>query len=60
YPVQGEKLLTLHDAEFDREVQRGDLFTRMFPEAKLRIIESLKRQGEVVAMTGDGVNDGPA
>ena len=60
HPVQGEKLLTLHDAEFDREVQRGDLFTRMFPEAKLRIIESLKRQGEVVAMTGDGVNDGPA
>ena len=36
------------------------IFTRMFPEAKLRIINALKRNNEIVAMTGDGVNDGPA
>ena len=36
------------------------LFTRMFPEAKLRIVNALKKNGEVVAMLGDGVNDGPA
>src|SRR6218665_3183531 len=36
------------------------LFTRMFPEAKLAVVNALKKKGEVVAMLGDGVNDGPA
>ena len=37
-----------------------NIFTRMFPSAKLKIIEALKAKGEIVAMTGDGVNDAPA
>jgi Ca2+-transporting ATPase len=45
---------------FDQKIMETTIFTRMFPEAKLDIIQSLKKQGEIVAMTGDGVNDGPA
>ncbi|MBK9734273.1 MAG: cation-translocating P-type ATPase [Saprospiraceae bacterium] len=41
-------------------VKTTNIFARMFPEAKLKVIEALKSNGEVVAMTGDGVNDGPA
>jgi P-type Ca2+ transporter type 2C len=51
--------------EMDMEQLRGmvnstGIFARMFPEAKLKVIEALKNNGEVVAMTGDGVNDAPA
>ncbi|MCF8253648.1 MAG: cation-translocating P-type ATPase [Bacteroidia bacterium] len=42
------------------KVKTVSIFTRMFPDAKLKIIEALKANGEIVAMTGDGVNDGPA
>lgn len=58
--ISGEDLMKLSDAEFKTKVLEINLFTRMFPEAKLRIINSLKSNGEIVAMTGDGVNDGPA
>ncbi|WP_418360427.1 cation-translocating P-type ATPase [Sphingobacterium detergens] len=40
--------------------ERTTLFTRMFPDAKLAVVNALKKSGEVVAMLGDGVNDGPA
>ena len=45
------------EAEFDLFVQSKKIFTRVTPQEKLYIIESLKRQGEYVAVTGDGVND---
>jgi Ca2+-transporting ATPase len=58
--ITSRELLRLNDVEFDKAVIDNNLFTRMFPEVKLKIIESLKRQGNIVGMTGDGVNDGPA
>lgn len=56
----GGDLMKLGDNEFDKQCLRTFLFTRMYPEAKLRVIQSLKKQNHIVAMTGDGVNDGPA
>ena len=56
----GEELIKLSDKELDEQVKQVNIYTRMFPEAKLKVIEALKRNNEVVAMTGDGVNDGPA
>jgi len=56
----GEKLMNMTDDELAEKVKQADIFTRMFPDAKLRVIEALKANAEIVAMTGDGVNDGPA
>jgi Ca2+-transporting ATPase len=58
--ISGEELMQLNDEELQKKVKRTYIFTRMFPEAKLRIINALKANNEIVAMTGDGVNDGPA
>ncbi len=58
--ISGDELMKLNDTELKEAVQTTQLFTRMFPEAKLKIIEALKAANEIVAMTGDGVNDGPA
>lgn len=58
--IDGEQLMEMNDAEFKKAVNRSNIFTRMFPEAKLRIINALKDEHQIVAMTGDGVNDGPA
>jgi Ca2+-transporting ATPase len=58
--ITGDELMQLSDQELDKRVSDTQIFTRMFPEAKLRIINALKRNNEIVAMTGDGVNDGPA
>lgn len=58
--ISGEDLMKLSEKEFKKKVLETNLFTRMFPEAKLRIINALKSNKEIVAMTGDGVNDGPA
>lgn len=59
-PMNGDDLQHLDDAALAEAVRHSNVFTRMFPEAKLRVVKALKAQGEVVAMTGDGVNDGPA
>ena len=58
--LTGDELMQLSETELQKRVKDTNLFTRMFPEAKLRIINALKAQNEIVAMTGDGVNDGPA
>ena len=58
--LTGSELMQLSDAELQEKVIQTNLFTRMFPEAKLRIINALKANNQIVAMTGDGVNDGPA
>ncbi|CAH0996521.1 Calcium-transporting ATPase 1 [Emticicia aquatica] len=58
--ITGDELMRLSETELQKTVLDTNLFTRMFPEAKLKIINALKVQNEIVAMTGDGVNDGPA
>ena len=55
--LNGEDLLKMNDDELRAVVGQTNIFTRIFPEAKLRVINALKEQGLVVAMTGDGVND---
>ncbi|MPT33720.1 MAG: cation-translocating P-type ATPase, partial [Flavobacterium sp.] len=58
--LNGDELVRMDEQELQQRVQNTQVFTRMYPEAKLKIINALKAQGEIVAMTGDGVNDGPA
>ncbi len=59
-PINGDEISHLTEEELMKIVDQKVLFTRMFPEAKLRVINALKRNNEVVVMLGDGVNDGPA
>jgi len=58
--LTGTELEALSDDELDARVQQVSVFARVTATQKLRIVRSLKRRGEVVAMTGDGVNDAPA
>lgn len=58
--ISGDELMKLNDIALQEKVRDTYVFTRMFPEAKLRIINAFKANNEIVAMTGDGVNDGPA
>ncbi|WP_425555492.1 cation-translocating P-type ATPase [Hymenobacter koreensis] len=58
--LTGAEVMSLDEPTLRQRVGEVNLFARMFPEAKLRVIEALKANGEVVAMTGDGVNDAPA
>jgi magnesium-transporting ATPase (P-type) len=58
--ITGTELDQLADDEFDRAVSSNSVFARVNPGHKLRLVRSLQKQGEIVAMTGDGVNDAPA
>ena len=58
--VTGEELEKLSEAELARRVRTATVFARIMPEQKLRIVNALKANGEIVAMTGDGVNDAPS
>lgn len=58
--LSGADLEGMDDAELHARVRDVDVFARTSPEHKIRIVEALQRHGEVVAMTGDGVNDAPA
>lgn len=59
-PVTGAQIEALDDAALRRVVAETDVFARASPEHKLRLVRALQKNGEVVAMTGDGVNDAPA
>jgi Ca2+-transporting ATPase len=58
--ITGSQLDALSPADFDRAVARYTIFARTRPEQKYAIVDALRRAGEVVAMTGDGINDAPA
>jgi Ca2+-transporting ATPase len=58
--LTGKEVMEMEEAALRLRVQEVDIFARMFPEAKLKVVDALKANGEIVAMTGDGVNDGPA
>src|SRR5204862_7006297 len=58
--LTGEDLAYLDDTELAARVRTTTVFARIMPEQKLRIVTALKADGEIVAMTGDGVNDAPS
>lgn len=58
--VEGKEIMAYSEDELLQATEEKVLFTRMFPDAKLAVVNALKKKGEVVAMLGDGVNDGPA
>ncbi len=58
--ITGPELDAMSDDELVRRIRTVSVFARMVPEQKLRLVRALKANGEVVGMTGDGVNDAPA
>lgn len=58
--VQGSELENFDEIQLKEAVQKSDIFARVSPEQKLQLVTALQAMGEVVSMTGDGVNDAPA
>lgn len=58
--VTGMELDAMNDEELDRVLERISVYARVSPENKIRIVEAWQRKGNIVSMTGDGVNDAPA
>ena len=58
--ITGDMLEQMSDDELREKVKTADIFSRVVPEHKMRIVKALKQNGEIVGMTGDGVNDAPA
>ncbi len=58
--LTGDAIEHLDDSELARRAKTASVFARIMPEQKLRIVQALKADGEIVAMTGDGVNDAPS
>lgn len=58
--ITGDMLNDMSDGELREKVKTVSIFSRVVPEHKMRIVKALKENGEIVAMTGDGVNDAPA
>lgn len=58
--ITGIELDALSDEDLKKEIREINIFARVVPQQKLRIVEAYKSHGEIVAMTGDGVNDAPA
>ena len=59
-PIHGHTLSTLDDDAISEAASQASIFSRVTPEQKMRIVSGLQARGEIVAMTGDGVNDAPA
>ncbi|MFH1779589.1 MAG: calcium-translocating P-type ATPase, PMCA-type [Candidatus Micrarchaeota archaeon] len=58
--LSGQEINELSEIEFEHAINNTNIFARVSPEHKLRIVTALKKHGQIVAMTGDGVNDAPA
>lgn len=58
--ITGRELDEISDKELKERIKQANIFARVVPEQKLRLVEAFKANGEIVAMTGDGVNDAPA